>query len=160
MASTTHPPRRPLTLAALTLVLLGHTLGGVLYASARNVPDNQALTLGLIQGNVPTREKLTPQGVNQALAGYTDGYRSLVAQGVDAVVTPEGALPQLWNPNSPQGAAIIRTVEQAGVPLWLGTFAPVLGEGRFAKRSLQESQYTQSLLEIRPDGAIHISGCR
>ena len=78
-----------------------------------------------------------------------------MAQGVDAVVTPEGALPQLWNPNSPQGAAIIRTVEQAGVPLWLGTFAPVLGEGRFAKRSLQESQYTQSLLEIRPDGAIH-----
>lgn len=143
----TQPSRRPLTLAALTLVLLGHTLGAILYASARDVPDDQALTLGLIQGNVPTREKLTPQGVNQALAGYTDGYRSLVAQGVDAVVTPEGALPQLWNPNSPQGAAIIRTVEQAGVPLWLGTFAPVLGEGR--------SQYTQSLLEIRPDGAIH-----
>ncbi|PZV00180.1 MAG: apolipoprotein N-acyltransferase, partial [Leptolyngbya sp.] len=136
--------RRSLALTAIALVLLGHTLGAILYARAEIVPASQSLTLGLIQGNVPTREKLTPQGVNQALEGYTNGYRSLVAQGVDAVVTPEGAMPQLWNPNAPQIAAIIRTVEQAGVPLWLGTFAPVPGEGR--------SQYTQSLLEIRPDG--------
>lgn len=144
-----HPPtpsstRRSLALTAIALVLLGHALGAILYARTEAVPASQALTLGLIQGNVPTREKLTPQGVNQALEGYTSGYRSLVAQGVDAVVTPEGALPQLWNPDAPQIAAIIRTVEQAGVPLWLGTFAPVPGEGR--------SQYTQSLLEIRPDG--------
>ena len=147
-----HPPipsstRRFLALTAITLVLLGHTLGAILYARAAAVPSGQAITLGLIQGNVPTREKLTPQGVNQALEGYTSGYRALVAQGVDAVVTPEGALPQLWNPNAPQVGAIIRTVEQAGVPLWLGTFAPVPGEVR--------SQYTQSLLEIRPDGQTH-----
>lgn len=140
----TPSPRRSLALTAMTLILLGHTLGAILYARTEAVPASQALTLGLIQGNVPTREKLTPQGVNQALEGYTSGYRSLAAQGVDAVVTPEGALPQLWNPNAPQIAAIIRTVEQAGVPLWLGTFAPVPVPGR--------SQYTQSLLEIRPDG--------
>ncbi|MFQ4140147.1 apolipoprotein N-acyltransferase [Nodosilinea sp. PGN35] len=139
-------PRRPLALMAIALVLLGHTLGALLYAHEA-VPADQALTLGLIQGNVPTREKLTPQGVNQALEGYTSGYRALVAQGVEAVVTPEGALPQLWNPNSPQIAAILRTVEQDGVPLWLGTFAPVPGAGR--------QQYTQSLLEIRPDGQAH-----
>ncbi|MBD2105548.1 apolipoprotein N-acyltransferase [Nodosilinea sp. FACHB-13] len=145
----THPPihlstRRPLALTAIALVLLGHTLGAILYARTETVPSSQSISLGLIQGNVPTREKLTPQGVNQALEGYTSGYRLLAAQGVDAVVTPEGALPQLWNPNAPQIAAIIRTVEQAGVPLWLGTFAPVPGKGR--------SQYTQSLLELRPDG--------
>ncbi len=144
-----HPPipsstRRSFALTAIALVLLGHTLGVILYASTETVSESQTLALGLIQGNVPTREKLTPQGVRQALDGYTNGYLALVAQGVDAVVTPEGALPQLWNPNAPQIAAIIRTVEQTGVPLWLGTFAPVPGEGR--------SQYTQSLLEIRPDG--------
>lgn len=147
---STHPPIHPSTpplpllLSALALAIAGHALGAILHASTAAAPDGQVLTLGLIQGNVPTREKLTPQGVRQALQGYTDGYLALVNEGVDAVVTPEGALPQLWNPNSPQIAAILQTVEQAGIPLWLGSFAPVPGAGR--------SQYTQSLLEIRPDG--------
>ncbi len=150
---STHPPIHsptaplPLILSAIGLAITGHALGAMLYASTAAAPADQALTVGLIQGNIPTREKLTPQGIRQALQGYTDGYLDLVNQGVDAVVTPEGALPQLWNPNSPQIAAILRTVEQAGVPLWLGSFAPVPGEGR--------SQYTQSLLEIRPDGQTH-----
>ncbi len=142
-----HPstPPLPLFLSALGLAITGHTLGAMLYVSTAAAPADQTLTLGLIQGNVPTREKLTPQGVRQALQGYTDGYLALVSEGVDAVVTPEGALPQMWNPNSPQIEAILQTVEQAGIPLWLGSFAPVPGEGG-------RSQYTQSLLEIRPDG--------
>ncbi|TVQ09602.1 MAG: apolipoprotein N-acyltransferase [Leptolyngbya sp. DLM2.Bin27] len=143
---STHPPI-PLILSAIGLALAGHALGALLYASTAAAPADQTLTLGLIQGNIPTREKLTPQGVRQALEGYTDGYLDLVRQGVDAVVTPEGALPQLWNPNSPQIAAIIETVKQAGIPMWLGSFAPVPGQGR--------QQYTQSLLEIRPDGQTH-----
>lgn len=126
---------------------MSHLLGAALYLRTNAAADNQALTLGLIQGNVPTREKLTPQGVNQALQGYTDGYLALAAQGVDAVVTPEGALPQLWNGNAPQAAAIRQTVKQVGVPLWLGTFAPVPGAGR--------TQYTQSILELRADGQYH-----
>ncbi|WOD38393.1 apolipoprotein N-acyltransferase [Nodosilinea sp. E11] len=141
--STHSPIPRPI-LAAMALAITGHALGALLYTTTSIASPEQSVTLGLIQGNVPTREKLTPQGVRQALEGYTDGYRSLVEQGVDAVVTPEGALPQLWNPNTPQIAAIIQTVRQGGVPLWLGTFAPVPGEGR--------QQYTQSLLELRPDG--------
>jgi apolipoprotein N-acyltransferase len=144
-----HPPipssPHPLILSAIALIITSHTLGALLYATTPAAAPDQAIALGLIQGNVPTREKLTPQGVRQALDGYTQGYLSLVAEGVDAVVTPEGALPQLWNPNAPQIAAIIRTVQQ--VPLWLGTFAPVPGQGR--------TQYTQSILEIRPDGDVH-----
>lgn len=139
--------RRTLGLMAVTLVLAGHLLGAVLYAATTAPPLESAITVGLIQGNVPTREKLTPQGVRQALQGYSEGYLDLVSQGVDAVVTPEGALPQLWNPNSPQIAAILGTVAQAGIPLWLGTFAPVPGDRR--------QEYTQSLLEIRPDGQTH-----
>lgn len=151
-SSALHPlipssTRRSLALTAVALVLVGHGLGAILYARAEAVPNRQSLTLGLVQGNVPTREKLTPQGVRQALQGYTEGYRKLVDQGVDAVVTPEGALPQLWQPNSPQMATILQTVSQAGVPLWLGTFAPVPAEGR--------PQYTQSILELRADGQYH-----
>ncbi|MBE9109934.1 apolipoprotein N-acyltransferase [Nodosilinea sp. LEGE 07298] len=146
-ASVPSSSRRPFALTACALVLASHLLGALLYAQATPVSPDQSLALGLVQGNVPTREKLTPQGVRQALQGYTEGYLALVDQGVDAVVTPEGALPQLWNPNSPQIAAILQTVGQAGVPLWLGTFAPVPGEGR--------PQYTQSILELRADGQYH-----
>ncbi|MGB5974828.1 MAG: hypothetical protein WBG38_16000, partial [Nodosilinea sp.] len=121
--SRPHAPTRYLALTAAALVVASHLLGAALYARTSAVAEGQSLTLGLIQGNIPTREKLTPQGVRQALEGYTEGYLSLVGQGVDAVVTPEGALPQLWNVNAPQVAAVIQTVSQAGVPLWLGTFA-------------------------------------
>ncbi|WP_017300390.1 apolipoprotein N-acyltransferase [Nodosilinea nodulosa] len=147
--SSAHSPSSPrsLALAAISIVIASHLLGASLYHRVSPVPDSQSLTLGLIQGNVPTHEKLTPQGVRQALQGYTEGYQALVAQGVEAVVTPEGALPQLWDVSAPQVAAILKTVGQAGVPLWLGTFAPVPGEGR--------TEYTQSILELRADGQYH-----
>ena len=147
----THHPSpsspRSLALTALSILLASHLLGTILYARDSPVPNSQSLTLGLIQGNVPTREKLTPQGVRQALQGYTEGYQTLVTQGVDAVVTPEGALPQLWNVNAPQVAAILQMVNRVGVPLWLGTFAPVPAAGR--------THYTQSILELRADGQYH-----
>ena len=94
----------------------------------------------MVQGNVPTREKLTAAGIAQAFDDYIQGYRTLAAQGVDAVVTPEGAIPLIWNPYLPQFAALTRTVGQGGVPLWLGTFAV----------SDQPAAYTQTLLELRP----------
>jgi apolipoprotein N-acyltransferase len=97
-----------------------------------------------VQGNVPTREKLTPAGIRQAMTTYTQGYQALARQGVDAVITPEGALPIIWRSGDPLVEALAQTVAQTGVPLWLGTFAPVAGEPR---------QYTQSVLELRPEDA-------
>ncbi|QQE66743.1 apolipoprotein N-acyltransferase [Leptolyngbya sp. BL0902] len=124
------------------LLILSHGLGWVIYQRATPANPDQALTLGLVQGNVPTREKLTPAGIRQAMTTYTEGYQALAAQGVDAVITPEGALPVIWRAGDPLVAALKQTVAQTGVPLWLGTFAPVEGEPR---------HYTQSLLELRPD---------
>jgi apolipoprotein N-acyltransferase len=107
-------------------------------------PSLQTLTLGLVQGNVPTREKLTPAGIRQAMTTYTEGYQSLARQGVEAVITPEGALPVIWRSGDPWVEALTSVVAQTGVPLWLGTFAPVDGQPR---------HYTQSLLELRPQEA-------
>ncbi|MGF1570132.1 MAG: apolipoprotein N-acyltransferase [Nodosilinea sp.] len=140
-----HLPRRGgVVLSGLILIMLSHGVGAALYTRPAADDPAQAMTLGLVQGNIPTREKLTPTGVQQALQGYTDGYLALAAQGVDAVVTPEGAMPVIWQANAPQPAALIQLVRQTGVPLWLGTFAPTPGKG--------QRQYTQSLLELRPDG--------
>jgi apolipoprotein N-acyltransferase len=138
---STHPPIHPSTPPLpLILLLLAHLLGAALYFWPAAEPPEQALTLGMVQGNVPTREKLTAAGIAQAFDDYSRGYRELAAQGVEAVVTPEGAIPLLWNPNAPQFAALARVVEQTGVPLWLGTAAPADRPG----------EYTQSLLELYP----------
>lgn len=135
--------KRGLLGLGLGLVILSHGLGWVSYQGAMPSNPEQSLTLGLVQGNVPTREKLTPAGIRQAMTTYTESYQALASQGVDAVITPEGALPVIWRPGDPLVAALMQTVAQTGVPLWLGTFAPVDGEPR---------HYTQSLLELRPDG--------
>jgi apolipoprotein N-acyltransferase len=123
--------RRTLARIAVGLVLVSHAIGAGLYFRPAVEPESSALTLGLVQGNVPTREKLTLAGVGQALDRYTDGYLALAAAGVDAVVTPEGALPLMWDPDGAQVSPLIQAVQRVGVPLWLGTFAPVPGETCF-----------------------------
>ena len=138
--------KRGLVGLGLGLVILSHGLGWVSYQisyqrGATGPNAAPSLTLGLVQGQVPTREKLTPAGIRQAMTTYTEGYQALARQGVDAVITPEGALPILWRSGDPLVAALSQTVAQTGVPLWLGTFAPVPGQRR---------QYTQSVLELRP----------
>ncbi|MFZ4639596.1 MAG: apolipoprotein N-acyltransferase [Nodosilinea sp.] len=140
---------RPQTLVAvgLGLVLIGSATGcGLYYQANPDLPD-QALHLGLIQGNIPTRQKLTLAGVSQALEVYSQGYKTLAQAGVDAVLTPEGALPVIWQDQSPTTRLFTTTVAQTGTPLWLGTFAPLAVD--------RAGQYTQSLLELRPDGHIH-----
>jgi apolipoprotein N-acyltransferase len=77
------------------------------------------LTIGLIQGNVPTRVKLTPAGTRQAIQGYTQGYRDLVAQGAEAVLTPEGAIPEIWSRTSQTRSPIYQAVQEQ----WGGALA-------------------------------------
>ncbi|HEY9737869.1 MAG TPA: hypothetical protein V6D06_16370 [Trichocoleus sp.] len=72
-----HPGRyrhpQVLVAVALGLLLGGHTLGAVLLSTAAADTPASAISVGLIQGNVPTRVKLTPAGINQALEGYLTG---------------------------------------------------------------------------------------
>ncbi|HEY9846579.1 MAG TPA: hypothetical protein V6D03_10315, partial [Candidatus Caenarcaniphilales bacterium] len=89
-------PRWPrFGLAAILLVSL-HLAGWGLYSFPLAQPRDTALKVGIIQGNIPNEVKLDTAGWRRALAGYTTGYQALAAQGVDAVLTPEGALPFLW----------------------------------------------------------------
>lgn len=141
------PSHRFLGWVAVALVLVGHSLGASLYFRPAQDTAANAITLGLVQGNIPTREKLTLEGISQAVEAYTEGYLTLAAEGVDAVVTPEGALPLVWDSQAARLSPLIQAVQRVGVPLWLGTFAPVSGG--------QGAQFTQSLLEIRQDGLPH-----
>ncbi|HEY9887402.1 MAG TPA: apolipoprotein N-acyltransferase [Candidatus Obscuribacterales bacterium] len=130
----------------LLLLVMLHGLGWGLYRQPLGDRPEAALKIGLIQGNIPTRVKLTPAGTRQALAAYVEGYRALVAQGAEAVLTPEGAVPEVWTGDRQSRSPLRQTVIATGVPLWLGTFRPVDPEMTGALR--------QSLVNLDAQGQV------
>jgi apolipoprotein N-acyltransferase len=125
---------------ALALVIACHGIGFTLATQPLGQPPETALKVGVIQGNVPTRIKLFPEGLRQAMNGYASGYRTLVDQGVDAVLTPEGAMPFIWQGDNRDRSPLYQAVKEKGVPLWLGTLVP------------QGNRLTQSLITITGNG--------
>jgi apolipoprotein N-acyltransferase len=125
--------------AAVALLIASHGLGAILYAQPLNDATTEALNVGIIQGNIPTRIKLSPEGIRQSIRNYTIGYRELAQQGVDAVLTPEGSLPFAWEYEpSPM---LTGAIAQAKVPLWLGSF----GQARDPAGALRPTQRLFSL---------------
>jgi len=133
-------------LAGLLLLVSLHGVGGLLYSQPLTPTDGEPLRIGLIQGNVPTRIKLTPEGTRRAATGYADGYRSLVAQGAEAVLTPEGAIPEVWTRQYQIQNPVRRAVLETGRVLWLGTFRPTQGNSTQA--------LTQSLVTLDGRGQV------
>ena len=124
-----------------SFVICLHLFGYLLYAQPIAQPPDMVLKVGIIQGNVPTRIKLSEDGVRRAVKGYTIGYEELVNQGVDAVLTPEGALPIVWTDEAKQRNLFYQAVVRREKVAWLGTFSPQL------------SGVTQSLLTLTSEGS-------
>ncbi len=140
---TSYPPPPPpstLLLSSLTLLLTLHLIGYALYSQPLNPSSETALKVGIVQGNVPTRIKLSAEGVRRAVKGYVSGYELLARQGVEAVLTPEGALPVLWDENYKQQNLFYQAVKSQGVVAWLGTFVA------------QHGRITQSLITLTGQG--------
>ncbi len=127
-------------ITATGLLLILHLIGFSLYTRPLIQPPAAALKIGIIQGNIPNQIKLYPEGLRRALAGYTSGYLTLVNQGVDAVLTPEGALP--FFQRHIIGSSLVAAVRSKGVVAWIGGF----GE--------KGKSYTNSLLTITGDGEV------
>lgn len=124
---------------AAFLAFTAHAIGFGFYNQPLIENPSDALTIGIVQGNIPTREKLSGEGIRRAVQGYVTGYETLVVQGVDSVLTPEGALPFLWDETrNPFGQA----VRANGVAAWLGIFVADQGET------------TQSLLSLTGNGQV------
>ncbi|MGF1514104.1 MAG: apolipoprotein N-acyltransferase [Elainellaceae cyanobacterium] len=137
-------PARPSALiaAALGLLIALHGAGLLLLwlPSDGGIP----LTVGIVQGNVPTRIKLYSEGVRRALQGYSQGYSALVDQGADLVVLPEGALPFRWDTDGAVSDRnpLAQAIQGRGITALVGTFA------------LRDGKLTQSLLAVEGDGTI------
>ncbi len=132
---------------AIALFLLLHLVGWGLYARPLTDSRESQLSVGLIQGNIPTREKLTSKGIESSRQIYLAGYNQLVSEGADLVITPEGSIPQVWNAFLQGRDLLLRAVVDKGVPLVLGTFV---------HQDIANSQtpLTQSLLTLVPEGNV------
>jgi apolipoprotein N-acyltransferase len=112
--------QKTLAIAAATLFFTGHLDGYILSQAPLDAKPADALKIGIIQGNIPNEIKLYANGKQKAIEGYTTGYLDLAAAGVDAILTPEGALPYM--PNEIRRSSLYQAVLDQGVPIWLGAF--------------------------------------
>ncbi|MEM8612992.1 MAG: apolipoprotein N-acyltransferase [Cyanobacteria bacterium P01_H01_bin.105] len=128
--------------AALALLCVVHLIGWSLYQQPLADKDAEAIRIGIIQGNIPTREKLTQAGIRQARDRYLSSYKQLADAGADAVLTPEGAIPEIWRHRLRDNNLFYRAVQTIKIPLWLGTFvlAPT-----------EEFHMYQSLIALLPE---------
>ncbi len=134
------PLRFVYLVTAATVFITLHLIGFGLYTRPLPQPPEAALKVGIIQGNIPNEIKLYPEGFRRAIEGYTTGYLRLAAQDVDAVLTPEGALP--FFQNEIMRSSLVTAVREKGVVAWIGGFYK------------KGSSYTNSLFTIAGDGEI------
>jgi apolipoprotein N-acyltransferase len=128
-----------LGVAAALLITL-HLIGFSLYNRPLVEPTETALKVGIIQGNIPNEIKLYPEGFRRAIEGYTTGYLTLANQGINAVLTPEGALP--FFQRDLKETSLISAIREKGVVAWIGAFGE---RGR---------SYTNSLFTFTGNGEI------
>jgi apolipoprotein N-acyltransferase len=107
-------------LVATALLITSHLTGWLLYIQPLTQQPADALKIGIIQGNIPNGVLLRPQGFYRVVDTYTNGYLTLADQNVDAVLTPEGALP-IFQRNLLE-TSFISAVKERGVLAWLGAF--------------------------------------
>ncbi|MDZ8227282.1 apolipoprotein N-acyltransferase [Nostoc sp. ChiVER01] len=106
--------------SATGLLVTLHLIGFILYSRPIAQLPEAALKVGIVQGNIPNRLLRSSEGFRRAQENYTSGYITLANQGVDAVLTPEGALP-IFQRNLMQ-TALVAAVKEKGVVAWIGAF--------------------------------------
>lgn len=125
---------------AIVLLITSHLIGWLLYIQPLAQTPADALKIGIIQGNIPNGVLLRPQGFYRVVDSYTNGYLTLADQGVDAVLTPEGALPVFQR--NLMATSFVSAVKERGVVAWLGAFGET------------GQSYTISLFSITSKGEI------
>ncbi len=127
-------------LIPIVLFIFLHGIGFFLYRQPLNDLPENAVKVGIIQGNIPNKIKLNSIGWQKAINGYTTGYQALVNQGVDVVITPETALPFLWTEQTRRNSSFYQAILQEKVLAFLGGF------------SQAGNRLTNSLLAINSEG--------
>jgi len=115
-------------LPAVTVITLIVIYGaGVMELELRSPSNGQGLKVGIIQGNIPNPVKLKFNGLKLAVERYSAGYEELAKTGVNVILTPETALPFLYDPNNPdpRRERFDHMVTTYNVPVWMGGFGTI-----------------------------------
>jgi apolipoprotein N-acyltransferase len=107
---------------AVGLLVSLHLTGFALYSRPLTQLPADALKVGVIQGNIPNEIMLYSEGGRRAIEGYTTGYINLAEKGVDAVLTPETALPFVWTKENLHYSSLYQAILDKGVLVWVGGF--------------------------------------
>ena len=128
-----------LFVSSIVVLSISYLLGYYLYQIPIAKDNLAPIKIGIIQGNIPNQIKLFSEGWRKAISGYTSGYQRLARQGVDAVLTPEGALPFYWS-DIIDGSSFYQAVITEKVTAWVGA------------NSKQGSSFTNSLFTLTGEG--------
>lgn len=113
---------KPILITASFLLLSSHLFGWQLAKLPLQENQENAIQIGIIQGNVPNEIKFDYTGLKRAIEGYTTGYKKLVSAGVDAVLLPETALPFIWDETPQNPSSFYSAILANNIPAWVGSF--------------------------------------
>lgn len=124
----------------ISCCLVVHLIGLGIYTFSLNNLEQNAIRVGIVQGNIPNEIKLYSAGWRKALQGYTNGYLKLANQGVNVVLTPETALPFSWENITNSSNAFYQAVITKKIPVWVGAWGK------------QDNNFTNSLFTLTGEG--------
>lgn len=134
----------------LYIFLVAHLFGAFLYYVTFS--EGESISIGIIQGNIPHEIKFKQQGLDLANIQYLEGYKSLSSKGVDAVLTPELALPYFGSYPFLEKELLLQSVKLRKTPFWIGTRTDDFKNNKNKKLSLislEESGITSQYDKIK-----------
>lgn len=103
------------------ILLIAHLLGAIIYYFPPKQSETDKIQIGIVQGNIPLDLKFKSAGIELAVQRYSAGYNQLADQGVDAVLTPELAIPPLGRVKDIKSSPFFEaTVKNQKIPFWIG----------------------------------------
>jgi apolipoprotein N-acyltransferase len=110
----------PLIGSAIASIIILHLIGNNLADRPLAEIPISSLKIGIIQGNISNEVRHYRTGYGLAMDRYTNGYKSLVEQGVAVVVTPETALP--YTESQIKRTPFYQAILAQKVPVFVGGF--------------------------------------
>jgi apolipoprotein N-acyltransferase len=108
-------------IAALGLVAACSLWGSARVNEGRLTRSGDAVTVGLIQGNVPQSEKWDPSRASAIFERYLQMTRDAAAKGAQFIIWPESATPFYFDEDPLSAMEVRRVVAATRTPLLFGT---------------------------------------
>lgn len=132
----------PAAVAAASLIGIA-MWGSGRVAAATLTREGQAMTFGLVQGNVDQAEKWDPARASAIFREYLQMTRDAIARGSQVVVWPESSTPFFFDEDKPAAEQVRDIARQSQVSILLGSDQIVRG---------RPNRYFNSAFMVRPDG--------